>query len=428
MRIQFVAAFVLVLGVGGHGAPGVLAVSEQTGTIVAGADCPQDFPSAASPDPRTTVVMCRLDNPRGLAFSRSALYVAEAGRGGLGVTPIQCFPGQAVGATRCYGPTGAISRLWNGVQDRVATGLPSHANLQGRQAIGPNDIAVVPATDATLGLHLPERPPDCHAGCAYVAIGLQQPPEYRERFSFLADFAKLVRLTPTGDWQHVADLGAYETAHDPDHEFYTPGKLDTNPYGLLAEPSGRAVLVTDAGGNSMLRVGTAGNVSPLETFDISTVAVFPPHPDDAVPTSVAVGPDGAYYVGDLTGFPPVEGAANIVRIGRAGEPPEVCLSGFTLIIDIAFDRLGHLYVLQYSGSLIRIDRETSVTPARADGRGICAAYAAGARTTIVSGLTNPTAVAIGPDGAAYISNRGIFPAIGAVTGQVIRVDQQFPPR
>src|SRR5205823_3528987 len=73
-----------------------------------------------------------------------------------------------------------------------------------------------------------------------------------------------------------------------------------------------------------------------------------PHPDDSVPTSVAVGPDGAYYVGELTGFPIVLDAANIYRIGRAGEPPEACLAGFTQIIDIAFDHHRNLYVLEYT--------------------------------------------------------------------------------
>src|SRR5439155_21027983 len=69
----------------------------------------------------TTVVMSGLDNPRGLAFGpEGALYVAEAGRGG---------PGPCVflrGAPQCYGPTGAVSRLWRGGQERGATGLPSY--------------------------------------------------------------------------------------------------------------------------------------------------------------------------------------------------------------------------------------------------------------------------------------------------------------
>lgn len=39
---------------------------------------------------------------------------------------------------------------------------------------------------------------------------------------------------------------------------------------------------------------------------MSAVAVFPSRPTrstDSVPTSVAVGPDGAYYVGEATGAP-----------------------------------------------------------------------------------------------------------------------------
>ena len=57
----------------------------------------------------TRIVMSGLDNPRGLAFGpQGALYVAEAGRGG---------PGPCIvlrGAPQCYGPTGAVSRLWHG--------------------------------------------------------------------------------------------------------------------------------------------------------------------------------------------------------------------------------------------------------------------------------------------------------------------------
>jgi len=57
----------------------------------------------------------------------------------------------------------------------------------------------------------------------------------------------------------------------------------------------------------------------------------------------------------------------------------------------------------------------------ANGGDTCARYAAGQRTTIVSGLTMPTSVEIGPDGAIYVSNRGTLPG----TGQVIRFERQI---
>ena len=430
MPARFFVAFVLILGLFAWVAPGFrLSADQRDTTIVGNADCVQDFPSTTAPDPRATVVMCGLANPRGLAFSHFALYVAEAGRGGLGLatcdlppapppTPSHIFTGVA-GGMRCYGPSGAISRLWNGIQAQVVTGLPSHAlRGNGGQAIGPNDIALVSRHRHDDWAWAAANPEDCDPTCAYVTIGLQHRPEVRELYPFLADFGKLAQIYDTGEWRYIADIGTYEVQKDPDQEFYEPDKLDTNPYSLLATPSGRALVMTDAGGNSMLRVGTNGK--------ISTLAVFPPHPDDSVPTSVAVGPDGAYYVGELSGFPPALGAANIYRVGRHSESPEVCLPGFTLIIDIAFDKRGNLYVLQYAtnfqnaseGSLIRVDRHKGATLDPDDHGGLCAQYTAGNRTTVVTGLFQPTSVAVGPDGAVYISNRGS----SAGRGQVIRFE------
>jgi hypothetical protein len=83
----------------------------------------------------TTVVMNGLDNPRGLTFGpKGALYVAEAGRGGDGPSI------DLQGETQSYGPTGALTRLLNGQQERVATGLPSIASANG-QATGPHDVS-----------------------------------------------------------------------------------------------------------------------------------------------------------------------------------------------------------------------------------------------------------------------------------------------
>ena len=102
--------------------------------------------------------------------------------------------------------------------------------------------------------------------------------------------------------------------------------------------------MTDAGGNSLLRVASDGTVP--------TVAFFParalggPAPTEPVPTGIAVGPDGAYYVGELTGFPFVPGAARIYRIAPGGEPT-IFATGFTMLPDIAFGADGSLYALEY---------------------------------------------------------------------------------
>ena len=324
-----------------------------------------------------SVVMSGLDNPRGLAFGpEGALYVAEAGRGGEG-PPCLMLRGRHL----CYGPTGAVSRLRSGIQERIATGLPSLAVSDGTEATGPHDVS----------LH--------GRGGAYVTVGLGANPQ--ERTALLgevgAGFGQLVRLPASGQWRNFADIAAYEGEENP-----AGGTIDSNPYAVLADAAGRTV--TDAGGNSLLRVAANG--------DITTLAVFPSRPTrstDAVPTSVTIGPDGAYYVGELTGVPFTVGAARVYRV-VPGTAPAVFLVGFTAIIDLTFDAAGNLYVLQHAtgamgpnlmgpGALIRVAPD-------------------GTRSTVASeGLFRPTSVVIGSDGAIYVSNCGI--CVG--TGEVIRI-------
>ena len=63
----------------------------------------------------------------------------------------------------------------------------------------------------------------------------------------------------------------------------------------------------------------------------------------SVPTSVAVGPDGALYAGELTGFPFNPGDARVWRV-VPGHAPTVYARGFTNISAIAFDRSGEVIV------------------------------------------------------------------------------------
>src|SRR5438477_8640709 len=125
----------------------------------------------------TTVVMSGLDNPRGLAFGpEGALYVAEAGRGGSG--PCAVLRGAV---QSCYGATGAVSRLWRGQQDRIATGLPSA--VRAGEVTGPHDVAMLGRGDA------------------YVTVGWGANPATRSLLTGVGDqFDRLVRVPASGKW------------------------------------------------------------------------------------------------------------------------------------------------------------------------------------------------------------------------------------
>jgi sugar lactone lactonase YvrE len=128
----------------------------------------------------------------------------------------------------------------------------------------------------------------------------------------------------------------------------------------------------------------------------------------AVPTTVAQGPDGALYVGQLTGFPFPVGGARVYRV-VAGQAPTVYADGFTNIIDLAFGPDGTLYVLEIAtNGLLGGDLTGRLVKVRPDG----------AKTTILADpLVAPGGLAVGADGALYVTNRSIF----AGNGEVLRI-------
>ncbi|MCA1990462.1 MAG: ScyD/ScyE family protein [Coleofasciculus sp. S288] len=332
------------------------------------------------------VVASNLDSPRGLTFGADgALYVTEAGRGGAG----PCIPSFIPGEEACYGPTGALTRIQTGTVERVVTGLPSLA-INGTDVNGPSDIAF----DST--------------GQPYVLVGLGSNPANRSVLG-VPDFGKLLKIDALeggSSWTAIADVAGFEATNNPDG-----GEVDSNPYAFLIQ--GNAAYVADAGGNDLLKVNLSdGGISLESVFEERLVPFMGSEiPMQSVPTSVALGPDGALYVGQLTGFPFPEGGARIYRIGDDGTP-EVYAEGFTTIADLNFDDDGNLYVLEYS---------TNGGPSLSGGGALIRYAPNGTRTTLLAdGLTNPTAFTLGPDGDFYIANKGFV----AGQGEVVRYNPQ----
>lgn len=361
---------------------------------------------APTPRPWTTVAS-GLDNPRHLSWEDDALYVAEAGRGGDG----PCAEGPEGSA--CLGLSGAVTQVkvrhhgkghrghgkhrgskgshtsWT--QSRVLTGLPSFAGPGGNEAAGPTDVEVD-------GKHYA------------VSMNLGGTPEVRDAFG---DDAALMGTLVTGKLKKhgrakgpwvLADLAAFEAAENPDGTL-----VDSNPGGLV--PTRHGFVVTDAGGNDLLKVDRRGRVSVLATFGTRTV----PGPDgndvemEPVPTSVAVGPDGAYYVSQLTGFPFPAGGSTIWRV-VPGKAPKPYATGLTTVTDLAWHR-GQLYVVQLTdGGFFAVDPEVGFEGS------LRKVHRNGRTTVVASGLSSPYGVAFRGD-AAYVTTCSVC----AGGGEVVKV-------
>jgi hypothetical protein len=347
------------------------------------------LPTAAAASPQAgsqaQVIATGLNNPRGIGFSPDGrLYLAEAGRGGTGGC-IQTGDGQQA----CYGESGAIVRIDPlGIEapERVVTGLPSIAPAGGFGATGPVDSSF-------LG-----------GGNAQVVIGLGAAGSTRTRVGPHASLlGRVIQVNAAGGWKAGADVAAFEEANNP-----VGDGPDSNPYGVEALPSRH--IVADAGANALFEVRTNGQIRTLATFARRLVPFAEGMiPMQAVPTTVVQGPDGWLYVGQLTGFPFPIGGANIYRVPSQGGAPEVAATGFTNIVDLAFDRYGTLCVLQIGNGFAG----PSGPPLAAPGK-LIRVNQNGTQSVVYSGLFYPGGLAIGPDGDAYVTNKGILPGGGEV--------------
>jgi hypothetical protein len=140
-------------------------------------------------------------------------------------------------------------------------------------------------------------------------------------------------LTPAGGpglatlykWRHwydepkpVFDVAEYQ-AGDPDPYDLEGEPTTSNPFGLAALRDG-SVLIADAEGNDLIRWFPNGHVETVARLKPRVVDGIP---SEAVATSVTVGPDGYWYVGELRGFPAPTEKSQIWRI-KPGTEDAVC--------------------------------------------------------------------------------------------------------
>jgi hypothetical protein len=164
----------------------------------------------------------------------------------------------------------------------------------------------------------------------------------------------LYREAPDGTFSVALDIAAYQALDKDPYNNPIEDPAETNPFGLAALKS-NDVLLADAAGNDIIRVkpdGTHWTVARFVRESVRTDKVGDPTLPrrilaEAVPTSIAIGPDGWAYVGQLMGFPGRPGSAHIWRVNPNAKDAlcdakhrtrncRVWKSGFTSIMDLAF--------------------------------------------------------------------------------------------
>lgn len=341
--------------------------------------------------PAVKVIAEGLNNPRGLAFAPSGwLYVAEAGSGGNGTCRASPEPDQP---DICYGETGALTRVdpkGKRAPHQVVRNLPSMAAPGGFAATsGPVDV-------------------DFDGSNAFVAMGWGGDPTLRDGIGPKSKlFGTTLLVTPNRDYFPVSDISANEVDFNP-----AGGFIDSNPYGVLALDGRR--IVADAGSNALVE---SKNTDLLFPGSDRTFVVLPPTAfgKEPVPTSVARGPDGSLYVGELTGAPFFQGSSTIYKVSPDGSSVTPYVTGLTAVVDMAFDRKGTLYIVEIASGFVA-PPAGSGDPGVGNGRLL---RKRGNRPVevVLDGLVFPAGVAIDRRGDAYLTQFGIFPG----GGQVIRV-------
>jgi hypothetical protein len=340
-------------------------------------------PAAAPLSANVTVFASGLNNPRGLAFGPGGdLYVAEGGLGGsLMTTPTDCTQVPAPVGPYSGGFTSRISKIGpNGVRTTVATGLPSSQTSPtlGSLVSGVADVAFVGGQLYAL---------EAGAGCSHGLLGTDN---------------SILRVNPDGTTTQVADLSQFQKAHpvaNPEPEDFEP---DGTWYSMVAVRGDLYAVEPNHGEIDRVDPST-GAISRL--IDVSASQ------GHIVPTALAY--KGNFFFGNLGTFPVTPGSESLFKVTPSGQINTWAM-GLTTVLGLAVGSHDRLYALESmtapgfpgpgelgTGQVVRIDPS-------------------GTQTVIATGLSFPTAITLGPDGALYVSNLGFGgPAPGL--GQILRI-------
>ncbi len=315
------------------------------------------------------------NNPRGLKWGPDGnLYVAEAGTGGTHSTVGQCTqvlpppdgPGPWAG-----GRTARISKVTSaGSRSTLVQGLPSALSPIG-DTLGVADVAFIGSQLYALL---------AGGGCSHGNPGFPN---------------AVLKVNRGGTWTQLANLSAYVALH--------PVK---NPNADDFEPDGTWYNMIAVKGNLYAVEPNHGEVDEITPEGIVTRLIdFSETQGHIVPTSIAR-VKNSFYVANLSTFPINPGSAALYTVSNLGGVTKI-QPGLTTVVSIVVNG-DDTYFLELSAA------PGFPTP----GKGAVVRLRGGTFTTIADGLTLPTGMTLGSDGALYVSNFGDGPP-GA--GQIVKI-------
>ncbi|RMG16078.1 MAG: ScyD/ScyE family protein [Bacteroidetes bacterium] len=195
------------------------------------------------------------------------------------------------------------------------------------------------------------------------------------------------------DRRSIIKVGEWVTAN---------GFEESNPYSFILDETGDFI-ISDAAANAILKYRPdSARFEVLHVFAPfqNPTPIGPPFVD-VVPTKILAYPGGGYLVASLTGFPFLDGAANIYHV-QADGTSSVFASGLTLITDMAYNAAdSSLLALQF-GKFGPID-STSFGFLFGSAQ-VVKISANGQRDTLLAGFGPSPGMALAADSSLYLTH------------------------
>ncbi len=270
------------------------------------------------------IVVSGLDNPRDLAFGNGKLYVAEAGHGGTA-----CFTIPQQGK-QCVGFTSGVSRINIAGKSatRVVSGLFSIAGADGTFATGVDGISIARLQDLRDrdGCQPVGSSGDRAGGCRGQGEEADRPGDRCQH-----------RRRLEGDRQRRRSRLHLE---QPITSGSCPG---SSPTRIPTAFSGQGVR---RWWSMRARIRSIGSRPPTGCMccGSSPIRRLP----TAVPTCLDKGPDGAIYIGELTGGGNAPGSSVVWRFAPGTNTLTKWATGLTTVTGCGFGPDGKFYATEFS--------------------------------------------------------------------------------